>query len=48
MASPVLLPTRARCLRCPWTAEGAAADKAADKHTKTGHPTAVVTEVARG
>jgi len=36
--------TTARCHACDWTAEGAAADKASEKHTKaTGHPTAVVT-----
>jgi hypothetical protein len=32
----------AHCLRCPWTAAGevAATDRAADKHTRAGHPTA--------
>jgi hypothetical protein len=39
------LTTTARCLRCPWTAAGdwAAADRAAEKHTRAGHPTATVT-----
>ena len=39
------LTTSARCLRCPWTAAGdpAATDKAAEKHTAVGHPTATVT-----
>lgn len=44
MPSPALS-AAARCLRCPWTAAGdpAATDKAADKHTAVGHPTATVT-----
>jgi hypothetical protein len=43
------LTTAARCLGCPWTAAGnpAATDKAADKHTAAGHPTATVTTPAR-
>jgi len=38
----------ARCLRCPWKAEGdpAAIDKAGEKHTAADHPTAVVTTPA--
>ena len=44
------LATTARCLRCPWTADGdpAAVDKAAEKHTTRPpkHPTAVVTRWA--
>lgn len=40
------LTAAARCLRCPWTAEGdpAATDRAAQNHTAPGHPTATVTE----
>jgi hypothetical protein len=38
------LRTTAHCLRCPWTAAGGTADKAAEKHTGVGHPTATVTE----
>ena len=42
------LTTRARCLRCPWTQAGdwAGTDRAAEKHTRAGHPTATVTEPA--
>lgn len=45
---PSQLAAAARCLRCPWTAEGdpVAIDKAADKHTAVGHPTATVTRWA--
>jgi hypothetical protein len=45
----VTLTATARCLRCAWTAEGdpAATDKAADRHTAVGHPTATVTRRAR-
>lgn len=47
----VSLTAAARCHGCPWTAQGkpAATDKAADKHTDAGHPTAVeaVPEEAR-
>ena len=34
----------AHCHRCDWTATGTPADvdKAADKHTSPGHPTATV------
>ena len=35
----------ARCLRCDWTAgpgPWAAVDRAADKHTRAGHPTATI------
>ena len=36
------LTATARCHGCDWTAEGkpAEVDKAADKHTGAGHPTA--------
>ena len=39
----------ARCLGCRWSAEGdpAATDKAAEKHTAVGHPTASVMEPVR-
>ena len=39
----VSLTAAARCHGCGWTAEGKAADvdKAAGKHTATGHPTSV-------
>lgn len=39
----VTLTAAARCLGCPWTAEGkpAATDKAAQRHTAVGHPTAI-------
>lgn len=38
--------TRARCMRCGWSAEGdpEKTDKAAEKHTAVDHPTATVTE----
>jgi len=45
MAEPLLtLTAAARCHKCPWTAAGKPADvdKAAGKHTATGHPTAVM------
>jgi hypothetical protein len=38
----ITLTATARCLRCGWTAPPgtmAAADKAAEKHTRRGHPT---------
>ena len=37
----ITLTASALCLRCEWTAEGTMADvdKAAEKHTKGGHPT---------
>jgi hypothetical protein len=40
------LTARARCLRCDWAEAGdpGTVDKLAEKHTKTGHPTATVTE----
>jgi hypothetical protein len=39
------LTAAARCLRCKWAQAGdpATADKAAEKHTAAGHPTATVT-----
>lgn len=40
----------AHCLRCGWTAgPGAvpAVDRAADKHTSPGHPTATIATPAR-
>lgn len=39
----VSLTASARCHGCDWTAQGkpAATDKAAQRHTATGHPTAV-------
>jgi hypothetical protein len=39
----VSLTAAASCGGCPWTAAGtpAGVDKAADKHTATGHPTVV-------
>lgn len=43
---PDRMTTTARCLRCDWTAppgDWAAADRAAERHTKAGHPTATVT-----
>ncbi len=44
--------TTARCLRrdCPWTAppgDWDSVDRAAEKHVRAGHPTAVVTEAIR-
>jgi hypothetical protein len=45
----ITLTAAASCGGCPWTAQGTAAgtDKAAQKHTATGHPT-VVTAVPAG
>jgi hypothetical protein len=47
MVSPQAV-TTARCLGCPWTAAGdpAKTDKAAQKHTAVGHPTATETRPA--
>jgi len=45
MPSPLVsLTATARCQGCDWTAAGKLADtdKAAGKHTATGHPTAVM------
>jgi len=45
MADPrPVLTASARCQGCDWTATGdpAATDKAAEKHTRKGHATAVV------
>ena len=39
----------ASCLRCPWTAgpgDWAEVDKAAEKHSKAGHPTATAARPA--
>jgi hypothetical protein len=39
----IKLTASASCLRCDWTAgpgEWAEVDRAAEKHTRTGHPTA--------
>lgn len=43
------LTASARCHACAWTTEGdpAAVDKAAEKHTKAGHPTATVMKAIR-
>jgi hypothetical protein len=45
----VALTASAHCLRCDWTATGtmAAADKAAEKHTAIGHPTATMATPAQ-
>jgi hypothetical protein len=39
----------AHCLRCEWTAgpgDPGAVDRAAERHTRTGHPTATIAEPA--
>ena len=45
----ITLTIAARCLRCGWTAPPgtmADADRAAEKHTSPGHPTATIAEPA--
>jgi hypothetical protein len=41
----VTLVSTARCLACPWTAEGdwETVDRLAEKHVRPGHPTACET-----
>lgn len=45
------LTAAARCLNpsCPWTAEGApdTADRAAERHAREGHPTAIAVTPAK-
>jgi hypothetical protein len=40
----IALTATAHCLRCDWSAAGSMAevDKQAERHTKTGHPTATL------
>jgi hypothetical protein len=47
MRAMITLTATARCLRCDWTAGPATmadADRAAEKHTRRGHPTLTMAE----